>query len=187
MVAQGSAARAWSTTRGAIDSPESLAARVAAIRGGICSRWRASFSGWTRWLASRSPSAIWPRTRRSAIAGAGKIAGRCSTAASTRVNSAFWTGWGATTFTGPCIFSSVIAVRRICTASSSAIQDIHCLPLPRRPPTPSLKGVSIRGSAPPCVASTTPKRAITVRTPRAAARAASLSQARQRIARKSLP
>ena len=37
------------------------------------------------------------------------MAGRCSTLASTCVNSEFRTGVGATTFTGPLAFSSEIA------------------------------------------------------------------------------
>ena len=50
--------------------------------------------------------------------------------------------------------------------SSSAIQLIHCLPLPTVPPTPNLNGVSIFSSAPPSFAKTTPMRGITTRAPK---------------------
>ena len=73
------------------------------------------------------------------------------------------------------------------TSSSSVIHDIHCLPEPMRPPTPSLNGSSIRFSAPPCSASTMPLRIVTVRMPASTAGCVSASQASTTSARKSLP
>lgn len=61
-----------------------------------------SFPGSTRWLASNNSSAaIEPKASRSANSGTGKNAGRPKAEASTFVNSALRTGFGATKFTGP--------------------------------------------------------------------------------------
>ena len=65
------------------------------------------------------------------------------------------------------------------TSSTSAIHDIHCLPLPCFPPSPSLNGNSRRLSTPPCAASTMPLRIITVRTPASLAGWVSASHALQ--------
>src|ERR1035441_883134 len=56
--------------------------------------------GRARWLAS-STCDISPKRARRAKAGTGKMAGRCTAAASARVNSALITGLGATPFSGP--------------------------------------------------------------------------------------
>ena len=57
--------------------------------------------GSTRWLASSRSSAISPKTSLAMNAGMGKIAGRYRTEARVLVKSAFLTGLGDATFTGP--------------------------------------------------------------------------------------
>ena len=94
-------------------------------------------------------------------------------------NSAFVTGCGAVRFTGPCRVSLPSACMIAATSSTSAIHDIHCLPLPCFPPSPSLNGNSRRLSTPPCAASTMPLRIITVRTPASLAGWVSASHALQ--------
>ena len=63
----------------------------------------------------------------------------------------------------------------------------HCLPLPTRPPRPSLNGGSMRSSAPPSFARTIPWRRLTTRMPASRAGSAAASQARTTSARNPLP
>ena len=128
---------------------------------------------------------ISPNRILSANAGTGKMAGRCNTTASSRVKAALVTGFGATAFTGPLRAASVIANSIKETRSSKAIQDIHCSPVPKRPPTPRRNGSSICASAPPLRPSTTPIRGTTTRTPNCSATCASCSQPSASCPRKS--
>ena len=73
------------------------------------------------------------------------------------------------------------------TTSYSVTQDIHCVPLPSRPPTPILIGSTMRGSAPPSAPRMIPDRRITTRAPNSAPRADSASHSRHKLARKSFP
>ena len=71
----------------------------------------------------------------------------------------------------PCTESFVRRCRSAPTWSSRAIQLMYCSPEPIRPPSPSLKGRSIRWSAPPWAASTMPVRRCTTRIPASSAAA----------------
>ena len=73
------------------------------------------------------------------------------------------------------------------TRSSKSIQLMYCSPLPIRPPTPSLNGVSIFCKAPPSPASTTPMRRCTTRMPASLAASVEVSHSRQTSLRKSSP
>ena len=72
--------------------------------------------GTTRWLP-KSTSDISPIKTLNAISGTGKKAGRCNARASSRVNSRFVTGSGATPLTGPAKLEVTIAWRKIPTMS----------------------------------------------------------------------
>ena len=97
-------------------------------------------------------------------------------------NSAFVTGWGLTTFTGPAMAASVRHRRTMPTASARAIQLSHWRPLPIRPPAPSRNGRRSFASMPPRPM-TTPKRSGTTRTPASIAARVAPSHARAVSAR----
>ena len=99
----------------------------------------------------------------------------------------FVTGSGATTLTGPRRSRLTRANLRLSTTSSSPTQDIHCLPLEIRPPSPKRNGRIILGKAPPCLARMIPNRARTTRARKDSARRASASQSFARSDRKSAP
>ena len=92
--------------------------------------------GMTLALASRRASAISPKTSRAAKPGSMHADGRDSTRPSVFANSRLETGFGETTFTGPCSDSFSMAYSMIAVMSSSAIQLMYCRPLPIFPPSP---------------------------------------------------
>ena len=124
---------------------------------------------------------------RARTSGSGARWGRASTLPRALVNVLLSTGLGADTLKAPRASSSSMRWVTAAAASSMWIHAIYCSPLPRRPPTPSLKAGSILARAPPSGDSTMPNRALTSRTPRASAASACSSQTAHTCARKSSP
>src|SRR3954454_10428756 len=107
----------------------------------------------------------------------GKTVGRLIALPSALVKVLFVCFSGATTLTGPLAAS--VSIRKISAPATSATSTHGngWLPPATGPPTPSLNGVSIFGSAPPSRDRTTPVRVVTTRTPSSSALRASASHA----------
>jgi hypothetical protein len=103
------------------------------------------------------------------------------------VNSAFVTGAGPTTFTGPAMSSR--SSRNVTAASQSAseIHGSHWRPLPIRPAMPSRNGNSCGLRKPPSRCRAYPVRSRTTRTPALSAGPVAASQTRHMSARKPSP
>ena len=150
---------------------------TASSRVGCC-QWNPatpSTAGTTRIEASTSDENP-PSTVRSANAGAGSSAGRCSRAPMAWAISRCVTGSGAVTLTGPemsCSSRKVVAA----TMSARVTKLHHCRPSPSGPPSPSRKSGSIRLQAPPSLDITRPVRVWTTRMPASRAGSAARSQA----------
>ena len=163
------------------------AARARAPGTGTRSRSSSSLSDITRWPPSSSPANS-PSTSRTAGAGAGSTAGRPSTRPSVRAYSAFVTGCGAVTFTGPDRRS--FRQRELDRPDHVVDRDPAHVLAPAADTArrdPSRNSGSCARSAPPAALCTIPKRGFTTRMPASRAGSAAASQSRTTPARKPSP
>ena len=145
-----------------------------------------SRAGSMRWPSRRTASPIAPNAVFDGKAGQRKHVGRPSARPSAFTNCALVAGFGDVRLTAPSTSLSS-ANRYAATVSGSDTQLHHCRPLPIRPPSPSLKGVSMRSSAPPSDERTIPWRKLTTRIPASRAGSVAASHARPTSARNPSP